>query len=132
MGKVYVVGTCDTKEAELRYAREVIVSAGADAVLVDVGTVGNGTGADIRPREVAEFHLEGAAAVLGQTDRGTAVSAMAKALSAFLESRDDIGAILGLGGTGNTALVTEAMRTLPIGLPKLMVSTIASGNVAPY
>ncbi|GAA3069789.1 Tm-1-like ATP-binding domain-containing protein [Rhizobium viscosum] len=132
MGKVYVVGTCDTKEAELHYAREVIVSAGADAVLVDVGTVGTGTGVDIRPREVAEFHLDGAAAVLGQTDRGTAVSAMAKALSAFLKSRDDIGAILGLGGTGNTALVTEAMRALPIGLPKLMVSTVASGNVAPY
>lgn len=57
---------------------------------------------------------------------------MAKALTGFLKSRNDIGAVLGLGGTGNTALVTEAMRALPIGLPKLVVSTVASGNVAPY
>ncbi len=132
MGKVYIVGTCDTKGAELNYAKEVVLAAGADAVLVDVGTVGKGAGADIQAREVAEFHPEGAAAMLGQTDRGTAVSAMAKALTAFLKSRNDIGAVLGLGGTGNTALVTEAMRTLPIGVPKLMVSTVASGNVAPY
>lgn len=132
MGKVYVVGTCDTKGAELSYAKEVVLSAGADALLVDVGTLGDGAGADIRALDVAEFHPEGAAAVLGQADRGTAVSAMAKALTAFLKSRDDIGAVLGLGGTGNTALVTEAMRALPIGLPKLMVSTVASGNVAPY
>ncbi|RUM23872.1 UPF0261 family protein [Rhizobium vallis] len=132
MGKVYVVGTCDTKGAELNYAKDVVFSAGADALLIDVGTLGDGAGADIRARDVAEFHPEGAVAVLGQTDRGTAVSAMAKALTAFLKSRDDIGAVLGLGGTGNTALVTEAMRALPIGLPKLMVSTVASGNVAPY
>ncbi|MBB3388180.1 uncharacterized protein (UPF0261 family) [Rhizobium sp. BK275] len=132
MGKVYVVGTCDTKGAELNYAREVARTAGADAVLVNVGTLGEEAAADIRAREVAEFHPEGAEAVLGQTDRGTAVSAMAKALTAFLKSRDDVGAVLGLGGTGNTALVTEAMRALPIGLPKLMVSTVASGNVAPY
>lgn len=132
MGKVYVVGTCDTKGAELNYARQVVRAAGAEAILVDVGTLSEDTGADVRAREVAAFHPEGEAAVLGQTDRGTAVTAMAKALTAFLRSRDDIGAVLGLGGTGNTALVTEAMRSLPIGLPKLMVSTIASGNVAPY
>ncbi|MBX4960391.1 Tm-1-like ATP-binding domain-containing protein [Rhizobium binae] len=132
MGKVYIVGTCDTKSAELNYAKEVVVLAGADTILVDVGTLGDSAGADIRAREVAEFHPGGAAAVLGQTDRGAAVSAMAKALTAFLTSRGDIGAILGLGGTGNTALVTEAMRALPVGLPKLMVSTVASGNVAPY
>src|SRR5690606_31284919 len=82
--------------------------------------------------EVAAHHPEGAAAVLGKTDRGEAVSAMATALSAYMSSRTDIGAVLGLGGSGNTALVTEAMRVLPIGLPKLMVSTVASGNVAPY
>ncbi|ANM13420.1 MULTISPECIES: Tm-1-like ATP-binding domain-containing protein [unclassified Rhizobium] len=132
MGKVYIVGTCDTKGAELNYAKEVVHRAGTGAVLVDVGTLGEDADADIRARDVAEFHPEGAAAVLGQTDRGTAVSAMAKALTAFLRSRGDIGAVLGLGGTGNTALVTEAMRALPIGLPKLMVSTVASGNVAPY
>jgi uncharacterized protein (UPF0261 family) len=132
MKKVYVVGTCDTKGAELRYAVEVVQAAGADAVLVDVGTQNAGEGADVAAREVAAHHPEGAGAVLGLTDRGQAVSAMARALTGVLATRDDIGAVLGLGGSGNTALVTEAMRALPIGVPKLMVSTVASGNTAPY
>ncbi len=132
MGKVYVVGTMDTKGPELRYAAERVRAAGADAVLVDVGTQGVGEGADVTAAEVAGSHPAGQGAVLGLTDRGQAVSAMAAALSAFLATRKDIGAVLGLGGSGNTALVTEAMRTLPIGTPKLMVSTVASGNTAPY
>jgi len=130
--KVYVVGTLDTKGAELVHARQAVIAAGAQAVLVDVGTQGVGAEADIPAAEVASHHPQGASAVLGLTDRGQAVSAMAKALAAYLATRDDIGAVLGLGGTGNTALVTEAMRALPIGVPKLMVSTVASGNTAPY
>jgi uncharacterized protein (UPF0261 family) len=81
---------------------------------------------------VALHHPKGRDAVLGHADRGKAVTAMAEALSAFLRSRDDIGAVLGLGGGGNTSMVTAAMRDLPIGTPKLMVSTMASGNVSPY
>ena len=132
MGKVYVVGTCDTKGAELNYAKEAILAAGAEAVLIDVGTLGSGNTADVSAAEVAAFHPDGASAVLEHTDRGPAVSAMATALTGFLATRSDIGAVLGLGGTGNTALVTEAMRSLPIGVPKLMVSTVASGNTAAY
>src|SRR5690606_7540745 len=132
MGKVYVVGTLDTKGAELRYATEMVRRAGAEAVLVDVSTLGGGEGADVTAEAVASHHPEGAGAVLGLDDRGQAVSAMAKALTRFLATRTDIGAVLGLGGSGNTALVTEAMRALPIGTPKLMVSTVASGNTAPY
>ncbi|KQU93386.1 Tm-1-like ATP-binding domain-containing protein [Devosia sp. Root105] len=132
MAKVYVVGTMDTKGPELRYAAERVRAAGAEPVLVDVGTRDAGAGADVAASVVATHHPEGSSAVLGLTDRGKAVSAMARALSRYLASRDDIGAVLGLGGTGNTALVTEAMRTLPIGVPKLMVSTVASGNTAPY
>ncbi|MDR6817550.1 uncharacterized protein (UPF0261 family) [Neorhizobium sp. 2083] len=132
MGKVYVVGTCDTKGAELNYARDAVKAAGADAVLIDVGTQRHEGEADVSADEVAAFHPQGASAVLGLNDRGSAVSGMAAALTRFFASRDDIGAVLGLGGTGNTALVTEAMRSLPIGIPKLMVSTVASGNTAPY
>jgi len=132
MKKVYVIGTCDTKGPELNYAAEVVRAAGAEAVLVDVGTQGAGEGADISAKTVAERHPDGAVSVLELKDRGQAVSAMAKALTRFLATRDDIGAVLGLGGTGNTALVAEAMRSLPIGVPKLMVSTVASGNTAPY
>lgn len=132
MGKVYIVGTCDTKEAELAYAREMVERAGARAVLVDVGTKGSSKAANVSARAVARHHPDGEGAVLGLDDRGKAVSAMATALTAYLATRKDIGAVLGLGGSGNTALVTEAMRSLPIGTPKLMVSTVASGNVAPY
>jgi uncharacterized protein (UPF0261 family) len=126
VAKVYVIGTLDTKGDELRFAAECVDRAGAEAVLVDVSTTGQGG------EVVAAHHPQGKDAVLGMTDRGTAVSAMAKALTAYLLARKDIGAVLGLGGGGNTALVTEAMRSLPVGVPKVMVSTMASGNVAPY
>ncbi len=130
--KVYVVGTFDTKGAELAYAKQAVIDAGAEALLVDVGTQGAGVDVDVSAAEVAAYHPEGVSAVLGLTDRGQAVAAMATALTAYLATLDDIGAVLGLGGTGNTALVTQAMRALPIGVPKLMVSTVASGNTAPY
>jgi uncharacterized protein (UPF0261 family) len=132
MRKVYVVGTMDTKAAELLYAAERVRAAGAEALLIDVGTKDSVEGADVSSAQVAACHPEGLLAVFGLGDRGAAVSAMAQALTNFLASRDDIGAVLGLGGTGNTALVTEAMRSLPIGVPKLMVSTVASGTTAPY
>ncbi len=130
--QVYVVGTCDTKEAELVYARDLVRAAGAAALLVDVGTRGTSAVADVPAAEVARHHPEGAGAVLGRDDRGAAVSAMAEALTRFLATRTDIGAVLGLGGSGNTALVTRAMRALPVGVPKLMVSTVASGHTADY
>jgi uncharacterized protein (UPF0261 family) len=132
MAKVYIIGTCDTKEAELAYAKACVIRAGADAVLVDVGTKGVSKAADVSSRVVARHHPEGEKAVLGLDDRGKAVSAMAEALTFYLGARKNIGAVLGLGGSGNTALVTQAMRALPIGTPKLMVSTVASGNVSPY
>lgn len=132
MKRVYVIGTCDTKDAELRYAVERVRSAGAAALLVDISTTPSAAAAEVTPEMVARHHPKGADAVLGHSDRGQAVTAMAEALTAFLLSRQDIGAVLGLGGGGNTSMVTAAMRALPIGLPKLMVSTMASGNVAPY
>jgi uncharacterized protein (UPF0261 family) len=132
MGKVYVIGTCDTKADELDYAAGLVRAAGVEALIVDVSTRGTGATADIEAGEVAAAHPGGADAVLGGEDRGAAVTAMAEALTAWLARRSDVGAVLGLGGSGNTALVTAAMRALPIGVPKLMVSTVASGNVAPY
>lgn len=132
MNAVYVIGTCDTKEAELRYAVARVKAAGVKALLVDISTTPSASGADISPEMVARHHPKGADAVLGLSDRGRAVSAMGEALTAFLMSRDGIGAVLGLGGGGNTAMVTQAMRALPVGIPKLMVSTMATGNVAPY
>lgn len=132
MGLVYVIGTCDTKGEELRFACACIRAAGAKPLLVDVSTGTAGADVDVTAAEVASHHPDGAAAVLSLKDRGQAVSAMAKALTVFILSRNDLVAVLGLGGSGNTALVTEAMRALPLGLPKLMVSTLASGQVAGF
>ncbi len=132
MKPVYVIGTCDTKEAELRYAVERVRAAGTHALLVDISTTPSTAVADVTPEMVARHHPKGQDAVLGHADRGRAVAAMAEALAEFLVSRRGIGAVLGLGGGGNTSIVTQAMRALPIGVPKLMVSTMASGQVAPY
>ena len=79
---------------------------------------------------MAARHPGGAQAVF-TGDRGTAIAAMALAFERYAAADAGIGALLGLGGSGGTALITPAMRALPIGVPKLMVSTMASGNVAP-
>ena len=120
---VYVIGTFDTKENELLYAAARVKAAGADVITVDVSTTQSSAKCDITAETVASFHTGGKAAVLGLNDRGAAVSAMAEALTLFMLSRKKIGAVLGLGGSGNTAIVTTAMRALPVGLPKIMVST---------
>jgi uncharacterized protein (UPF0261 family) len=129
---VYVIGTFDTKGDELFYAADLVKAAGAKAITVDISTTPSSAKCDVSAAEVAEHHPAGAAGVLGLTDRGTAVLAMAEALTLFMLTQKNIGAVLGLGGSGNTAIVTTAMRALPVGLPKIMVSTLASGNVAPF
>jgi uncharacterized protein (UPF0261 family) len=130
-GRIYVVGTCDTKGAELAYVRGLIAARGLSAVLVDVSTRAHEAPADIAAGAVAAHHPEGAGAVF-TGDRGRSVAAMAVACARFLASRNDVAGVIGLGGSGGTALVAPAMRALPIGTPKLLVSTVASSNVAPY
>jgi uncharacterized protein (UPF0261 family) len=131
MTKAYVCGTLDSKGAELRYVRDCLAAAGVGTCLVDLGTSGSKAPADVTAAEVAAHHPQGAEAVF-TGDRGTAVTAMAEAFRAFVLGRADLGGIIGAGGSGNTALVAPAMRALPVGLPKVLVSTVASGNVAPY
>jgi uncharacterized protein (UPF0261 family) len=132
MGNVFVVGTGDTKLRELEYIKRVIESAGVPATLVDVGTTGHESSADVTPADVAQHHPDGAAAVRSD-DRGQAVAAMAVALERYVIAHaSEVSGIIGAAGSGGTALVTPAMRSLPIGVPKLMVSTVASANVAPY
>lgn len=127
----YVIGTADTKGAELRYVRSLLGSAGVTPVIVDIGIRSSGDEADIRPADVAAHHPDGAAAVFSD-DRGEAVTAMAQALTRFLSTREDLDGVIGLGGSGGTAMITPAMRELDIGVPKIMVSTVASGDVSPY
>ena len=125
------VGTLDTKGVELRYLRDRVVAAGVEATLVDVSTSGDESHGDVTPTEVAEHHPAGAAAVF-TGDRGSSVEAMSEALRRFVLTRSDLTGIVGAGGSGGTALVTPSMRALPVGVPKVMVSTVASGDVGMY
>ncbi len=128
----YVVATCDTKGAEAAYIRDLIAGAGVPVRLVDVGLLSDGAGADVAPRAVADHHPAGADAVLGTGDRGAGVAAMAEALVGFIRSAQDLGGVIAIGGSGGTALVSPALQALPVGVPKVLVSTVASGNVGAY
>lgn len=129
---VYVIGCHDTKGIELDYVRGLIAAEGLRAVTVDVGTRPPAVPADVSARDVASCHPDGAEAVLGTDDRGLAVSRMADAFRRFVERRTDVAGMIGLGGSGGTAIIAPGMRALPVGTPKLIVSTVASGNVASY
>jgi len=134
MNTVYVVGTCDTKGSELRYLRDLVRQAGCDAVLVDVSVSEfhkEADDVDVQPSEIARFHPN-PPKPKELKDRGKAVAAMSEALVEYIRSRPDIDGVIGAGGTGGTALIAPAMRALPIGVPKVLISTVASGNVAPY
>ncbi len=132
MKRIYIVGTADTKAAELVFLKRIVEAAGASPVVVDVGTLAPLIEADIVARDVASAHPQGVDAVLGPRDRGAAVSAMTEAFRRYVLTLDDLDGIVGIGGSGGTAIVTAGMRELPIGVPKIMVSTLASGDVSPY
>jgi uncharacterized protein (UPF0261 family)/ABC-type branched-subunit amino acid transport system ATPase component len=127
----YVAGTFDTKGRELLYLRDCLEKLGLRTVTVDLATSGRPSSATVHPREVARHHPKGERAVFTD-DRGSAVSQMALAFAHFIERRRDVGGLISAGGSGGTSLATAAMRRLPIGVPKVMVSTVASGDVKPY
>ena len=128
---VLVAGTLDTKGEELRYMRDLIREADLPVRLVDLSTSGGHSGADVPAHQVAAFHPRGAAGVF-TGDRGAAVAAMTEAFRRWLERQSGIAGILAAGGSGGTAMVAPAMRALPVGVPKLIVSTVASGDVRQY
>lgn len=131
MKSVYVIGTCDTKGEELDYVRDRVGDLDVPTVLVDVSTRGDGEGADVTPAQVLEHHRDGSPT--RSDDRGEAVAEMSQALAAYVHDHaEEIGGLIGIGGSGGTALVTPAMRVLPVGVPKVMVSMVASGDVSAY
>lgn len=132
MKRIYVVGTADTKSEELAYLADAIAATGAAVARVDIGTRGAMIPVDVPAKEVAAHHPAGSFKVLGTNDRGAAVAAMGEAFARFVRTRTDVAGIVGIGGGGGTSIVTAGMRMLPLGIPKLMVSTLASGDTAPY
>jgi len=130
---IFVSGTFDTKSRELNFIADQIKAAGVTAKTIDLSTsTGHTSTADVKAQEIAAYHPDGANAVF-TGDRGTAVAGMAQAFACWAkEHGDTIGGVISAGGSGGTALATPAMQALPIGKPKVMVSTVASGNVEPY
>jgi len=130
--RVYIVGTADTKGSELLYLKALIEGAGAPALLVDIGIRAPDIPVDVTAASVAALHPRGADHVLGGGDRGAAVEAMGEAFGRFIVTRDDIAGVIGIGGGGGTSMITAGLRQLPVGVPKLMVSTLAAGDVKPF
>ncbi|MFE2874344.1 Tm-1-like ATP-binding domain-containing protein [Streptomyces roseus] len=136
MTNVVLVGTLDTKGVEYGWLRERLLRTGVEVIMVDTGIMGD-------PRVPADVPREAVARAAGTelselravADRGAAVTAMAKGAEATLlrlHAEGRLHAVLAIGGSGGTSIATRAMRALPLGVPKLMVSSMASGDVAPY
>jgi uncharacterized protein (UPF0261 family) len=138
--RAWVAATLDTKLDEAMYVCNLLEAAGVRVNVADLSTTGNSPALArlsssscllISAAEIAAHHPQGVGAVFCG-DRGAAVRAMTDAFENFVRARNDLGGLLGLGGSGGTAMITAAMRALPIGVPKVMVSTMASGDVASY
>ncbi|MGW0901589.1 Tm-1-like ATP-binding domain-containing protein, partial [Streptomyces goshikiensis] len=136
MTSVVLVGTLDTKGVEYGWLRERLLRAGVEVVLVDTGIMDE-------PRVPADIPREAVARAAGTelsdlrtaADRGAAVTTMARGAEATLlrlHAEGRLDGVLAIGGSGGTSIASRAMRALPLGVPKLMVSSMASGNVAPY
>jgi uncharacterized protein (UPF0261 family)/ABC-type branched-subunit amino acid transport system ATPase component len=128
---VLVVGTLDTKGTELRFIRDIIAEGGLRTRLVDVSTSGKHATCDVSAQEIALNHGRGGSAVFAP-DRGAAVTAMADAFANWMRRQGNVAGVISAGGSGEASLVAPAMRTLPVGVPKLIISSVASGDVAPY
>ncbi|HEX6926774.1 MAG TPA: Tm-1-like ATP-binding domain-containing protein [Longimicrobiaceae bacterium] len=133
---VLLIGTLDTKEAELVYVRGLIEARGHNVVLMDAGILRDPeTMPEVTAREVAEAGGSSLEALRKKGDRGSAIDVMIAGVRKLARELFDAGrvhGVLALGGGGGTSIATAAMRELPVGVPKLMVSTLASGNTRPY
>lgn len=133
---VLLIGTLDTKGREVQFVRDLLREQGVETLVIDAGVLGEPSFApDIDRRRVFAAAGTSWEAVRDAGDRGGAVSAAATGVTRLaleLHSQGKLQGVLGLGGSAGTIIATSAMRALPFGLPKLMVSTLASGQTRPY
>lgn len=135
MKKVVLLGTFDTKGHEYQFLKEVIESQGVKTLLVDAGTNSPLIKADVSNEEVAKAEGVNLADLQASKDRGASVQKMmkgAKKVVTKLYDEGKVSGIIALGGSGGTSIATYVMQALPVGVPKIMVSTVAAGNVSPY
>lgn len=133
---VVLLGTLDTKGMEYQFIQDRLAEMRVNSLLIDGGVIGEPQiQPDIRREEVAQAAGKELQELIDAHDRGAAITTMAEGAATIVKKLYQEGrleGILGLGGSGGTALVTRAMRELPVGVPKLMVSTMASGETRPY
>jgi uncharacterized protein (UPF0261 family) len=133
MATIVVMGALDTKGAELAFLKEQIEQRGHRALVVDTGVLGEPVfRADVSRDEVARAAGADLAGLVTDNDRGRAVIAMADGAAVIAQrllNNGELDAIIGMGGGAGTSVGTAAMRALPLGIPKVMVSTLASGDV---
>ena len=137
MPTILLIGAFDTKGPEYQFLRRQIVAGGCEVVAVNTGTLGT---TDLFPVEVEAGEVARAAGgdiafVRQKQDRGEAMKLMSAGAAAVvrrLYEQRKFDGVIGMGGTGGSSVVAAAMRALPIGIPKLMVSTLASGQVRPW
>ena len=135
-GTVLLVGALDTKGVEYAFVKDLIEAAGLQTLVVDFGVMGHPAfEPDVSRAEVAAAAGGDLAYLASGTHKDEAMRTMAQGLASvverlYREGRFD--GVLGMGGSGGTSLATAAMRTLPVGVPKLMVSTVGGGDVSPY
>ena len=135
MATVVLLGTLDTKGKEYDYLRDRLREQGVDVVLVDAGVFEPQAAADVSREEVAAAAGTDSAALAAAEDRGAAVDAMGRGAAEVVRRLHEEGrldGILSVGGSGNSSIAAQAIRVLPVGVPKLIVSTLASGDTRPY
>ncbi len=133
---VYVVGTMDTKGSEFAFITDMIESSGVSTCVVDTGILGEPQFIpDVSADEVAQAGGSSLQALRDEGDRGNSVAVMAQGAATLVAEKHaagEIDGIISLGGSAGTTIGTTAMQALPVGVPKLMVSTLASGDTSPY
>jgi uncharacterized protein (UPF0261 family) len=132
---ILIIGTLDTKGVEFGYVRDLIKARGHATLVMDAGTGEPQWAADISAAKVAEAGGGDLTALRAAHDRATTLDVMckgARAVAFDLVADGTIDGVISLGGSGGTAIATSAMRALPVGMPKVMVSTMASGDVSAY
>lgn len=135
MKTIAIAGTFDTKGAEYLYVKELIESLGLGTFTIHTGVFEPTFKPDVSNAQVAEAAGMDIKTLVDKKDRALATEVLSKGMEKLvlkLYKQGKFHGIISFGGTGGTSLVTPAMRALPIGVPKVMVSTVASGNTAPY
>ncbi len=135
MGKVVIVGTLDTKGKEIQFLRDTIEGSGVATIVVDAGVHEPQFVPDVSNESVCSKSGHNLQQLRKHNDRGANVKIMATGAALVVEELIDHGAVSGfisIGGSGGSSIAAEVMKVIPVGIPKILVSTMASGDVSPY